>query len=906
MTKENLQIEGLQKIKADLEMVMSSFKSVLVSLGETELAARLPWVNQDPIPGGRHKVSDEKLAQAIGMSFELLNLVEENTATQFRRKMETRFGLEAIRGSWGETLRQWEAAGIDQKEMAALLPNIKVMPVLTAHPTESKRVTVLDIHRELYMLLVKNENPIWSTSERAVIQEQITTLLERWWRTGEIYLQKPTLENERKNLMHYFVNVFPEALHLTDQRLLNAWRAMGYDPALLQWPEHYPLLEFGSWVGGDRDGHPFVTPEFTASTLLHHRRAALTMIKQALTQLVSQLSFSSRLNPVPETFLSLIQVRAEQLGSAGQQALNRNPLEPWRQFVNLMLARLENTIGENFEEEDARLYRHASALSADLKVLRQCLIQVGADRIARGLLFPVERLVQCFGFHLAKLDIRQNSVYHEKAISQMLEAAGYPDADFGAWTEEKRLEFLNKELKSKRPFVVAGASCGQEADQLLGYFRELKKYIDRYGPDGIGSLIVSMTRSLSDLLLVYLFLREVDLLDSPLPVVPLLETIEDLEAGGAILESFLMHPVTVQRREAHHMDVQEVMLGYSDSNKDGGILTSRWSIYKAEEQLTAIGNKCGVSLCFFHGRGGTISRGGGKLHRFLESMPPGSVSGHIKMTVQGETIANQFANLLNATYNLEMFISGTARQAMFANGQRENQSLYPIMDRLVAATRQEYRELLDHPDFIEFYSHATPIDVLEQSKIGSRPARRTGSRTLDDLRSIPWVFSWSQSRFNLTGWFGTGAALKQLKEKHPEEYARLQEAADQWPLLKYQLIQIETNLLDADPSIMQAFADLVPDGAVRSDLMTLILKDYEEGRQQIEHLLGAPAAERRIAQMENVKLRGGALSILHRMQISSIQKWRASKAVNTEESDQLLFKLLLLVNAISGGLKGTG
>ena len=906
MSKEAIQKEGLQKIKSDLQWVMSSFKSMLISLGETELANLLPWVNEDPGPGYQHTIPDEKLAQAIGMSFELLNLVEENTATQFRRKTETLFGLESIRGSWGETLHQWKEAGIHEKQIADLLPRLSIMPVLTAHPTEAKRVTVLGIHRELYLLLVKNENPVWSISEKNILQKQMITLLERWWRTGEIYLQKPSLENERKNLLHYFVHVFPRTLRLTDQRLKNAWDAMGYSPDLLQWPEQYPVLQFGSWVGGDRDGHPFVTPAFTASTLEVHRQAALKMLKESLIELASTLSFSGQINPIPESFLKLIHDRAEKLGVEGQKALDRNRLEPWRQFVNLMIVRLEHTIAEDFSADEESFYQRPSDLSVDLKRLRQTLIEIGAGRIAQEILFPVERRVQCFGFHLAKLDIRQNSAYHEKALTQMLQAAGFSDSDYGNWTEDQRLNFLNEELLSKRPFVVPGNSCGDEADKLLGYYGELKKYTDRYGPEGIGSIIVSMTRSLSDLLVVYLFLREVGLLDSPLPVVPLLETIGDLEAGPAILEAFLNHPVTISRREAAGVPVQEVMLGYSDSNKDGGILNSRWSIYKAEQRLTETGKRCGVELCFFHGRGGTISRGGGKIHRFLESMPAGSVSGKIKMTVQGETIANQFANLLNSTYNLEMFIAGTARQAILSELQKEDRSLHQIMDRLIGFAQQKYRSLLDHPKFIQFYDQATPIDVLEQSRIGSRPARRTGKRSLADLRSIPWVFSWSQSRFNLTGWFGTGTAFEQLKKDLPEDFERLQQMADQWPFLKFRLIQIETNLLNADPDIMHAFADLVSDTAVRSELMNLILGDYEKGLKQIELILNSPAVERRVTQMENIKLRGRALTLLHQMQIESIKQWRSLREDDPKAAEQVLLKLLLLVNALSGGLKGTG
>ncbi|MCB0851769.1 MAG: phosphoenolpyruvate carboxylase, partial [Bacteroidetes bacterium] len=331
--------------------------------------------------------------------------------------------------------------------------------------------------------------------------------------------------------------------------------------------------------------------------------------------------------------------------------------------------------------------------------------------------------------------------------------------------------------------------------------------------------------------------------------------------------------------------------------------------YQAEQKLTSIGNKSGVKLCFFHGRGGTISRGGGKIHRFLESMPPGSVSGQIKMTVQGETIANQFANLINATYNLEVFISSSARQAMISRLQAEPEdpeALPEIMDSLVSISRQNYRKLLDHPGFIEFYNYATPIEVLEQSKIGSRPARRTGKRSLTDLRSIPWVFSWSQSRFNLPGWFGTGAALKQLTEEIPDSLEKLQKAAIHWPFMKFQLIQIETNLLNADPAVMKSFAELVPNESIREEFMAMILGDYEECLREIEQIMVEPTAIRRIAQLENVKLRGGGLNILHQMQINYINQWRALKETSPEEAGRLLPKLLLLVNAISGGLKKTG
>ncbi len=904
MTKELIQHEGFEKIKADFQYLISLFKEMLSGIGEGDLAEALPF-DSAAIPekkGG----SDEKLTQAIGICFELLNLAEENAATHYRRKVETKFGIESTRGSWGETLHRWKTAGTGEREIAEMLREMKVVPVLTAHPTEAKRLTVLDIHRELYLLLVKKENPNWSAAERSVLKQEIIGLMERWWRTGEIFLQKPSLEDERNNLMHYFVNVFPEAVRLTDQRLQDAWDTMGFSPELLEWPEHFPLIQFGSWVGGDRDGHPFVTPEFTASTLRLHRQAALKMLRNQLNDLAAKLSFSSYRNSFPKEFLDEIQSKAALLGEKGQEALDRNPSEPLRQFINLLLVQLDHTLSDNPATEQNGSFQSADELSAELKNLRQLLTGLGAARIAKQWLFPVERMVQCFGFHLAKLDIRQNSAYHEKAVSQVLAASGYEDWDYAGWNERKRLSFLNEELKSNRPFLVEGRSCGPEADNVLGYLREVKAHIDQYGTEGIGSVIVSMTRSLSDLLLVFLFLREVGLQDTTLPVVPLLETIDDLIAGPGILSAFLDHPVMKEQRKGTQPFTQEVMLGYSDSNKDGGILASRWNIYKAEENLTKAAAERGVKLCFFHGRGGTISRGGGKIHRFLDSMPPGSVSGHIKMTVQGETIANQFANRLTATYNLEMLVAGTARQALIAGGETRDGQLYEMMDRLVEKAGKNYRKLPGHPQFMDFYTGATPIDVLEQSKIGSRPARRTGQRSLNDLRSIPWVFSWNLSRFNLTGWFGTGKALGEFEKEYPGYFEQLVRLAKEWPFLKYSLIQIESNLLNSDTDIMKAFAGLAPDTQANRELMDMILTDYQTCLDEIEKIMGATVEVRRISRLEDNKLRNNALKVLHEIQIDHLRKWRGIRETGPEKSDEYLLPLLLLVNALSGGLKSTG
>jgi phosphoenolpyruvate carboxylase len=904
MDRAVLQQEGLEKIKADFLFLVSVFKEMLTDIGEGELAQALPFEN--PTKLANTEYYNDKLTQSIGICFELLNLVEENAATQFRRKAETLFGMESTHGSWGEVLSEWKAQKKDEKEIAQKLREIKVLPVLTAHPTEAKRLTVLGIHRELYLILVKREYPNWSTSEKAALRRELISLMERWWRTGEIYLEKPRLEDERNNLMHYFVKVFPEAVRLHDQRLQEAWKTVGFARELLEWPEHFPLIQFGSWVGGDRDGHPFVTAEFTAHTLQEHRQAALNMIRNQLIELAAKLSFSIYRISIPQEFLNEIEEAAKLFEEEGQAALNRNPSEPLRQFVNLLLVRLDHTIANNHSQGEAGYFKTPKVLLQELRKIRTLLIDLNAVQIAKQWLFPLERLICCFGFHLAKLDIRQNSEYHEKAISQILATSGSDDSDYASWDEEKRLEFLNQELKSQRPFLVTGTRCGLEADNVLAYLREVKLYIDQYGSEGIGSVIVSMNRSVSDLLLVYLFFREVGLLQANLPVAPLLETIDDLVAGPEILTAYLNHPVVQKQRQQGSAFTQEVMLGYSDSNKDGGVLTSRWNIYKAEENLARVAQEQGVKMCFFHGRGGTISRGGGKIHRFLESMPPGSMSGHIKMTVQGETIANQFANRLTATYNLEMFVAGTARQALITNEAPKDERVYEMMDTLVEFSRANYRKLLDHPQFMEFYTKATPIDILEQSKIGSRPARRTGQRSLNDLRSIPWVFSWNQARFSLTGWFGVGAALAQFKQEFPQNFERLKQLNEEWQFLNATLLQIESSLVNADVDIMKRFANLVHNPELEKELMAMIIWDYETCKEKIESIMGEPVETRRLSRLDSIKLRQEPLQMLHDIQLHYLEQWRNLSEVNAEQGNIYLLKLLVLVNALSGGLKSTG
>ncbi len=901
MTIEELAEQSNQKNKADFLYLMLAFQEVLESLGESELAAFIPWVNESQ-PKIPDNVNREKLMQALSISFQLLNLIDENNATHHRRKVENHLNASEVKGSWAETIQHLKKEGKAAEEIAGTLKDIHVRPVLTAHPTEAKRITVLEIHRELYKMLVRRENPNLSASEKDDLRQDIMGLLERWWRTGEIYLEKPRLEDERNNIIHYFRNVFPVALNLVDRKLKGAWKEAGFDDALIRNAQDFPVLEFGSWVGGDRDGHPFVTAEFTKETLQVLREEALKIQIQALEELIKQISFSEHLVEVPAGFKEKIAEEADLHGNKGKKIVERNPGEPWRQFAGLILQRLKNTLKESSQP----CYNDPSALLADLSILKESLEVLKDDRFVDQFIFPIERKVICFGFHAAKLDIRNNSAYHEKALTWILKESGLEDYDYASWSEEKRLEFLNNELKTNRPFLMPNTKGEGEAENVLSYFKVVKEHVDKHGPEGIGSFIVSMTRSLSDLLILFVFFREVGLDHTPFQVAPLLETIEDLEAGEDIIDKFLKHPITQKRFESKPDKVQEVMLGYSDSNKDGGILASRWTIYKSEAKLASIGKANGFELAFFHGRGGTISRGGGKIHRFLHSMPPGSVSGHIKMTIQGETIANQYANLLNATYNLEMQLSGAARQTMIKSLEDEFEFAFPVIEKAKDRAKAKYRSLVEHPSFISFYRGATPIDVLEQSKIGSRPSRRTGQASLNDLRSIPWVFSWSQSRFGLTGWFGLGAGLNSIKQEDPQDFEKLKELASTWPYFKYLLIQLESNLLNTDREIMNAFKNLLEDETMAEELMGIILEDLTLAMDLTDELLGGNREERRSAKLLDNEIRNKGLAILHRIQLAEIKKWRAIPENIVDAKNQLLHNQLVIVNALAGGLKSTG
>ncbi len=883
---------GFSKWTDDFNEIRGLFSEMLEEEGDADLACFLRSCFDENCRAPELAELPAEYCQALSIVFQLLDIVEENTANQVRRRAEDPRRQEGEPGLWLFNLGDLRQRGFSESALREAMERISVEPVLTAHPTEAKRATVLEHHRAIYLLLVERDNRRFTEVEAAIFRRRLKAALERLWRTGEIRSERPEVESEVQGVLHYLRWVFPDVVELLDQRFQHSWSAaFGTDPPNL------PKLKFGSWVGGDRDGHPLVTPEVTAHTLVLLRQGALAIARERLRQLGARLSLAESEVPVPAILRDRIVLLSHVLGKEiAQKAIDRNPREPWRQLVNLMLARLELA-------DKPSGYTSAAEWIEDFEVLEASLREAGARNVAEMDVRPAVAQARVFGFHLATLDVRQNSQYHDRAMAGLLRAAGFAKYDFPNWSEPEKLEFLNRELQTLRPFAGPHMNLEPEAAHVTALFRNLRSHLTAHGPEGLGPVIVSMTRSVADLLVVYLLAREGGLLIESdgglaceLAVAPLFETIRDLENSSGILDAFLSHPVSMRRP----VNDVVVMLGYSDSNKDGGVLASQWSLHQAERDLTEVAKKHETRLTFFHGRGGTVGRGAGPTHVFLEALPQGSLTGRMRVTEQGEVIAQKYANRVTATFQLERLLAGVTRTTLLhSKPNPETPALEAIWPKVVDISFKTYRKLVETEGFVTFFRQATPIDAIEQTQLGSRPSRRTGAGTLDDLRAIPWVFSWSQARFHLPGWYGVGTALNWLRRDHPEDWNRLREQVRVWPFLSYLLHNAEASLMMAHPGLMRMYASLVEDEALRISLFDTIFEEYKLSVSVIEELFGdSPTHRRRLAQA--VALRRSALDQLHHEQVRLLRSWRA------EPKEGTLTSLLLTVNAIGMGQKMTG
>ncbi len=903
----------------DLEFMLICLKEVLEESGEFELAQQIPWISESESLHDIHL--SEKHLKLWSVCFQLLNISEVNGAMQNRRKKEDQFSKISINGLWPAILHELKAEGFTAGEIAKMLQQIHVEPVLTAHPTEAKRTIMLEHLRNLYLLILKRENTMYTRSEQEELRKEIKIALHRIWRISDVFTEKPEVDSELDNITYYLTQVFPEVVVQHDRRLQQAWHDAGFEPGLLRDWTAFPRISFGNWVGGDRDGHPLVTAEVTRNTLHKLRYKAFQTLKNRLVILQRYLSFNIDFSHLSESF----RFRYDQLYGELKDfpaAKKLSSTEPFRNYIGFLIGKLDLSMPSSDKSllyENEAGYRYPSELTNDLVLLQKALIEAGASEIAYSDMNEMLRIVQTFGFHLAKLDVRQNSHFHDLAMKQLIDAAGLNGESFLSDGYDNRLGIIEKELLLNRPFTHPGIKAGHEAMVTVDTYRVLREHILKYGSEGLGSLIVSMTRDVSDLLLVYLLEREAGLMvstpdgmASQLPVVPLFETIEDLSRSAEILDRFLSHPVTRNSLKLQSNGgelIQQVMIGYSDSNKDGGILASQWFLYRAQSEMVKIGEKHKVKICFFHGKGGSISRGAGPTHWFLKSLPPRSLQGHIRLTEQGETIERKYANLGNALYNLELLTAG-ALAATIRNKHKKDISGHLLsgeLELLALNSMSVYKELTQKPGFINFFEKATPIDAIEHSRIGSRPARRTGKRSLADLRAIPWVFSWSQCRFNITSWYGVGTTLEKLKMTDLLKYEKLKTSARTDPYVRYVLTNIDSSLASSDENIFGKYGSLASGDKHYHDFQKIMFDELKLTRQMIDDILEVPIAKRRVNHFYSTLLRAEAMEPLHDHQVNLLKLWRQNTdASGTTEKEKLLLELLGSINAIASALGFTG
>lgn len=913
-----------RKTGGSLGSLMRVLAEVIADAGFDRVAELLPWSREwRDAPSSRETTETfpediaERCVQAFSLAFQLADQAEENALVQGLRSFEDEGRMTEESGSWEQNFALLKSQGLNGEQVARALRRLHLEPVLTAHPTEAKRQTVLDHQRSLYRTLVLLENSMWTRAERARLENELRTTIERLWYTGEINLEKPSLEEERRIVHHYLSQVFPHVLPRLEARLRSAWMQAGFDPTLISDPDAQPLVTFGNWVGGDRDGHPFVTADFTADTLRLFRESALALVDEALQDLAVRLSLSATRVTTPPALSERLATWSEALGAKGEAALARNPREPWRQYINLLRAGLP----WDDEADQPSLLPSAEALSQALRDLQAWLRKAGVHRLAEADVNPVLTKLRAFGFHLAAVDVRQNSAFHDKAMAQLLTLGGLPEGEsYSSWDIDRRRSLLDAELATRRPFARPGDVNGTEAKAVLEVYQRLSEHIDSKGTAGLGALIVSMTRSAEDLLAVYVLAREGGLMRYgedgayvPLPVVPLLETIEDLQRAPEILDAYLSHPV-VERSLAKQADlanleqpIQQVMVGYSDSGKDGGIVASMWSLNRSQKALVEVGRRHGVLIRYFHGRGGTIGRGAGPTHRFVRALPPGSLQGSLRVTEQGETIRQKYANPMTGAHHLELLsASALGSRGLDETGRCDPPELVALMDQLSETSRSAYVALLSADGFVSFFERCTPIDAIENSRIGSRPSRRPGERKLSNLRAIPWVFAWNQARFVLPGWYGLGSALISLRDQHSDGFERLRRAKreeSRWAPVHYLLSNAATAWATASLPLMEQYAQLADEVPQKAALFSTIVDEYERTREGLEAIYGGPLAEARPNIHRILLRRAEALEPLHRYQIELLRTWRRSDG---EDAELLVRRLLRTINAISSGLGVTG
>lgn len=860
---------------------------------------------------------EARALQSLGLWFHLISIAEQNAAMKRRRQLEVERGPAALKGTFLEALAQARKLGVPASEVQQVVRKLRVRPVLTAHPTEAKRVTVLEKHRRIYRLLVELESPRWTPREREGIVEQLRSEIELLWMTGELRLEKPTVEGEVGWALHFFNETLFEALPVLQDKLERALETH-YPEIAGKAP---PFCQFGSWVGGDRDGNPFVTNDVTRSALAENRNAALRRYRERLTQLVRTLSPSERSVQVSPEFRAVLDRLLAQSGDAAG-ILARNPGEVFRQFLCCQLRKVERTLEAPLRRLDDDTpfsgYRSADELISELRTLEAGVEFSCGAHVSRQYVTPVRREAELFRFSIVRLDVRENSTKSYQALAalwrlrQGLPAeAPAPAADSAEW-----LAWLQGELARRRFDEIRLSALPDDAAETLGLFRLVAELRDAVDRESFGSFILSMTHSAADILGTYVLAKEGGLFADAagterctLPIVPLFENIDDLRGAPAIMRELLATPV-IRRSVNEQGGVQEVMIGYSDSNKDGGFFTANWELYKAQVRLTRLGEELGVPLVFFHGRGGSVSRGGAPTGRAIAAQPPGSIRGALRITEQGEVVSFKYANRGTANYQLELLSSSVLTHTLLSGREQLPAQMGgefdEAMEAVSGAALAAYRRFVEDPGMLPYYTAASPIEELALLNLGSRPAKRFGANSLADLRAIPWVFGWIQNRHFIPGWYGMGSGLEAFLEvRGARGEALLRRMFKESRLFRLVMDEAEKTLAQVELGLGAEFAALCPDPVIRQRIFGRLQEEYDKAVACVLRVSeGSVLCERYPRFLRKLARRERTMTQAGRMLVQLLARYRASS--DEAERKELLQQVLLAINCVAAGYGATG
>ena len=847
------------------------------------------------------------MAMAFTVYFELVNLAEESHRVRLlrrRRRAQYREGGQPMRESIGAALSELKARGVPPETVQAILDKLNIELVFTAHPTEAKRRTMLNKFRRLAQRLRNPEtnldDEVTGNIDPHALEREITSL----WLTDRSRSARPEVTDEVRTGLWYFDTTLWRTLPLLQDELE---RALAGTYPTVRAPSRW--IQFGSWMGGDRDGNPNVTPAVTAEALVLHRHLALEKFQEAFRELARLLSISSRIDQVSPELLALL--AKEEAADPHLQALHgRYPEEPYRLLLSGLRARLLEAdktdqrrllLGQDLSVEELRTVDLAQVLD----LIAESLSSHRAALLAEGELKTVRRQLSLFGLSVARLDLRQHSSKHESALGDIFAALNLTP-DYAAMTEEDRLSLLLKVL-ALPPLAVPSVGFSAETSDVLGSLRVARRAIELYGPEAIGVYVISMTHDLSDVLEVLVLLHLTGVM---LDIAPLFETLGDLEAAPGILEQmFQCEPYRAHLRARR--DHQMIMLGYSDSNKDCGYLTANWALFQAQETISAVCRKWNLGLTLFHGRGGSIARGGGPAAKAILAQPCGLYDAKIRVTEQGEVLSTRYHDPDLAFRIIEQMAYGVLLGAEAAREKSAESVPAAWRDAMTEMSRLAYTAYHDlvhrDPEFIEFWRTSTPIEEISGLKLGSRPTFRKATKSVEDLRAIPWVFSWMQSRCVFPGWYGLGSALKQFGAAGPERAELLRTMYRDWMFFKATIDNAQLTLLKADMKIAGHYASLVPDESIRTRVFGAIRAEFDRTKAAILDITGQQALlEREPVLSKSVQLRNPYIDPLNYIQVEMIRRLRALPDKTTLEADAIRNVIELTINGVSGGLKNTG